>query len=180
MYDYQRIIDKYYPAGSPLRDIYMRHCRSVANLALDIARRKGLDLSPADIEAAAMLHDIGIVRTDAPGIHCHGSEPYLAHGRIGADLLRAEGAPEEYARVAERHTGAGLTPEDVARMSPMLPPDRSYMAQTLLERLVCYADKFYSKSGDMKIKPLERVRASLAKFGEGASERFERLHEEFG
>ena len=180
MYDYQRIIDKYYPAGSPLRDIYMRHCRSVANLALDIARRKGLDLSPADIEAAAMLHDIGIVRTDAPGIHCHGSEPYLAHGRIGSDLLRAEGAPEEYARVAERHTGAGLTPEDVARMSPMLPPDRSYMPQTLLERLVCYADKFYSKSGDMKIKPLERVRASLAKFGEGASERFERLHQEFG
>ena len=180
MYDYHRIIDKYYPAGSPLRDIYMRHCRSVANLALDIARRKGLDLSPADIEAAAMLHDIGIVRTDAPGIHCHGSEPYLAHGRIGADLLRAEGAPEEYARVAERHTGAGLTPEDVARMSPMLPPDRSYMPQTLLERLVCYADKFYSKSGDMKIKPLERVRASLAKFGEGASERFERLHQEFG
>lgn len=180
MYDYQRIIDKYYPAGSPLRDIYMRHCRSVANLALDIARRKGLDLFPADIEAAAMLHDIGIVRTDAPGIHCHGSEPYLAHGRIGADLLRAEGAPEEYARVAERHTGAGLTPEDVARMSPMLPPDRSYMPQTLLERLVCYADKFYSKSGDMKIKPLERVRASLAKFGEGASERFERLHQEFG
>lgn len=180
MYDYQRIIDKYYPAGSPLRDIYMRHCRSVANLALDIARRKGLDLSPADIEAAAMLHDIGIVRTDAPGIHCHDSEPYLAHGRIGADLLRAEGAPEEYARVAERHTGAGLTPEDVARMSPMLPPDRSYMPQTLLERLVCYADKFYSKSGDMKIKPLERVRASLAKFGEGASERFERLHQEFG
>lgn len=180
MYDYQRIIDKYYPAGSPLRDIYMRHCRSVANLALDIARRKGLDLSPADIEAAAMLHDIGIVRTDAPGIHCHGSEPYLAHGRIGADLLRAEGAPEEYARVAERHTGAGLTPEDVARMSPMLPPDRSYMPQTQLERLVCYADKFYSKSGDMKIKPLERVRASLTKFGEGASERFERLHQEFG
>ena len=180
MYDYQRIIDKYYPAGSPLRDIYMRHCRSVANLALDIARRKGLALSPADIEAAAMLHDIGIVRTDAPGIHCHGSEPYLAHGRIGADLLRAEGATEEYARVAERHTGAGLTPEDVARMSPMLPPDRSYMPQTLLERLVCYADKFYSKSGDMKIKPLERVRASLAKFGEGASERFERLHQEFG
>ena len=180
MYDYQRIIDKYYPAGSPLRDIYMHHCRSVANLALDIARRKGLDLSPADIEAAAMLHDIGIVRTDAPGIHCHGSEPYLGHGRIGADLLRAEGAPEEYAHVAERHTGAGLTPEDVARMSPMLSPDRSYMPQTLLERLVCYADKFYSKSGDMKIKPLERVRASLAKFGEGASERFERLHEEFG
>ena len=172
MYDYQRIIDKYYPAGSPLRDIYMRHCRSVANLALDIARRKGLDLSPADIEAAAMLHDIGIVRTDAPGIHCHGSEPYLAHGRIGADLLRAEGAPEEYARVAERHTGAGLTPEDVARMSPMLPPDRSYMPQTLLERLVCYADKFYSKSHLDRCKTLPQAEKTISRFGDEGLQRF--------
>ena len=180
MYDYQRIIDKYYPAGSPLRDIYMRHCRSVANLALDIARRKGLDLSPADIEAAAMLHDIGIVRTDAPGIHCHGSEPYLAHGRIGADLLRAEGAPEEYARVAERHTGAGLTPEDVARMSPMLPPDRSYMPQTLLERLVCYADKFYSKSHPDEERSPEQVCRSLRKFGEEGVDIFRAWHHRFG
>lgn len=181
MYDYQRIIDKYYPAGSPLRDIYMRHCRSVANLALDIARRKGLDLSPADIEAAAMLHDIGIVRTDAPGIHCHGSEPYLAHGRIGADLLRAEGAPEEYARVAERHTGAGLTPEEAAAIGAgILPPDRSYLPETLLERLVCYADKFYSKSGDMQEKTLERVRASMARFGADSLRRFEALQREFG
>lgn len=178
MFDYRKIIDKYYPAETPLRDIYMRHCRSVADKALEIAAKKLPDEKPEDIENAAMLHDIGIFMTDAPGIECHGTEPYLAHGRIGADLLRREGAPEIYARVAERHTGAGLTPEDVAAM-PALTADRSYMPQTPLERLICYADKFYSKNGDMKEKPLDRVRASMAKFGPEALSRFEALHHEF-
>ena len=54
------------------------------------------------------------------------------------------------------------------------------MPQSLLERLICYADKFYSKSGDMQRKPLDRVRASMAKFGAAALARFDALHAEFG
>lgn len=191
MYDYQRVIDRYYPAGTPLRDIYLRHCRSVSDLALDIADRLSLPLDRGETEAAAMLHDIGIFRTDAPGIHCHGDAPYLTHGAIGADLLRSEGAPEELARVAERHTGAGLSPDDLIKLNDilaekgaapaqLLPADRVYLPETLLEKLVCYADKFYSKSGDMQRKPLDRVRASMAKFGPASLERFERLHALFG
>lgn len=176
-FDYQTVIDKYYPAGTRLRDIYMRHCRSVADKALEIARHHSLPLDEGEIEAAAMLHDIGICLTDAAGIECRGTLPYLAHGYAGADLLRREGAPETYARVAERHTGSGLSPEETSLLS--LPAGRSYMPETLLERLVCYADKFYSKSGDMAEKPLERVRASIAKFGPAAASRFETLREEF-
>lgn len=180
MFDYQSIINRYYPAGSALRDIYARHCRSVADKALDINSKRKLGLDPADVEAAAMLHDIGIFLTDAAGIHCHGKEPYLTHGRLGADLLRQEGAPEEIARVAERHTGTGLTPDDITRLGGILPSDRSYMPQTTLERLICYADKFFSKNGDMKEKGMERVEASLAKFGPDALARFEDLRAEFG
>lgn len=181
MFNYQDIIDKYYATQPELRRIYMLHCRSVADKALSIAHRLHLPVDMAEVEAAAMLHDIGIVLTDAPGIHCYGTQPYLAHGRLGADLLRSGGAPEIYARVAERHTGAGLTQEEAAAIGGgKLPPDRSYMPQSLLERLVCYADKFYSKSGDMQEKPLERVRASMARFGADSSARFEALHREFG
>lgn len=180
MFDFQHIIDKYYPAGTPLRDIYTRHCRSVADKALAVAKAHNLQLDPAQIEAAAMLHDIGIFLTDAPGIHCHGTEPYLTHGRIGADLLRHEGAPEELARVAERHTGAGLTADDLSRMNGLLPADRSYMPESRLERLVCYADKFYSKSGDMQEKTFDRVLRSLSKFGPDTMSRFMQLHREFG
>ena len=34
--NYQLIIDKYYPEGSPLRDIYMKHAGSVAELAEEL------------------------------------------------------------------------------------------------------------------------------------------------
>ena len=176
--NYQEIIDKYYPAGSPLRDIYMRHCRQVAALALEINETQRLGLDPAKVEGAAMLHDIGIYLTDANGIECYGTEPYIKHGVLGGALLRRNGVPEEIARVAERHTGAGLTREDIEKNSLPLPAG-DYMPETLLERLVCYADKFYSKSGDMKRKSLERVRISMAKWGPETANRFERLYREF-
>lgn len=177
--NYQDIIDKYYPAGSPLRDIYMRHCRSVADLAIEIAGTKHFDLDPKKIEEAAMLHDIGIFLTDAPSIGCHGHEPYILHGVLGADLLRDEGMPERDALVAERHTGSGITPDDIRDQQLPLPADRDYMPATLLERLVCYADKFYSKSGDMKRKSMEKVEKSMAHISEATLERFIRLRNEF-
>lgn len=179
MYDYQSIIDKYYPEGSPLRDIFIRHSRQVARKALEISSRLSLPLDTADIEAAAMLHDIGIFLTDAPSIECHGNEHYLRHGMAGADLLRREGAPEELARVAERHTGSGLTREDIIADDLPLPLDRCFMPQTQLERLICYADKFFSKSGDMQEKPLAKVKVSMARFGPDSYSRFLALDREF-
>lgn len=181
--NYQDIIDRYYPESLEtdaglLREIYLRHCRSVTQYALDIARRKRLDLDLDKVEAAAMLHDIGIFMTDAPGIHCHGTEPYICHGILGAKLLRGDGVDEDVAAVAERHTGAGISASDIEQLHLPLPPG-DYMPRTLLERLVCYADKFFSKSGDMKQKSLDRVRASMARHSDATLERFEQLHREF-
>lgn len=177
---WQELIDKYYPEGSRLRDIYLAHCRSVADLALEINSAHDLGLAPATVEEAAMLHDIGIFRCDAPGIECHGSEPYIRHGVIGADLLRKEGMSEESARVAGRHTGAGLTHEDIISQNLPLDPDGNYMPETTLERLVCYADKFYSKSGDMRRKPLDKVIRSMERLSAPTLDRFMGLHREFG
>lgn len=177
--DYQRIIDKYYPAGTLRRDIFMRHSRQVADLALDIARRKNLPLDPACIEAAAMLHDIGIFLTHAPAIGCEGEARYITHGPLGADLLRREGTPEEIARVAERHTGAGITAEDVAIIGLPI-PIADYIPETLLEKLICYADKFYSKSGSMERKSFQKARASVARHGGDGLARFDAMAEMFG
>jgi uncharacterized protein len=179
MVDYNRIIEKYYEPGSELYNILTRHSNSVAELALKIADAHALPLDRDDIRTAAMLHDIGIVRTNAPGIHCHGTERYLKHGIIGAEMLRAEGCPEWVARIAERHTGAGLTAADVKALDLPLPAGTDLMPETLLERLICYADKFYSKSGDMQMKSLDRVRLSMSKFSPETLSRFEALHSEF-
>lgn len=159
-----RIIEKYYPVGSRLRDIFLRHSCQVADEALAIAQRLKLPLEDEEIRSAAMLHDVGIFLTDAPDIDCHGTAPYIEHGPLGADLLRSEGAPESWARVAERHTGTGLP--------PLVP-------ETLLERLICYADKFYSKSGTMQRKTLEQVERSMLRFGDDNLRRFRRLAAEF-
>ena len=75
MPDYNELIDRYYAPGTRRREILVKHSRQVADKALKISRSLGLDLDESTVEAAAMLHDIGIVATDAPGIDCHGTEP---------------------------------------------------------------------------------------------------------
>lgn len=179
MYEQARkIIDKYYPEGSALRDINLRHCRSVADLALKINSDRRLGLDPEKVETAAMLHDIGIFLTDADGIQCFGTEPYIRHGILGAELLRREGFSEEISRIAERHTGAGITADDVRSMNLPL-PEKDFMPETLLERLICYADKFYSKTRLDSAKSLDRVRQSMLRHSPETLARFDKLHKEF-
>ena len=178
MMTYQEIIDKYYPVGTKCRGIFLQHNRQVADKALEIARRCNLDIPLDIVETAAMLHDIGIFLTNAPDIDCHGSEHYICHGILGAELLRKEGFDETIARVAERHTGAGLTIDDIDRQQLPL-PRKDYCPETMLEKLICYADKFFSKSGAMQEKTLDKVRASMARHSIDSLIRFDELHELF-
>ena len=175
---YYELITKYYEEGSALLDLLLTHSEMVARKALEVAEGARLDVDRGFVYEASMLHDIGIFRCDAPGIHCHGTEPYLRHGVIGAELMRREGK-ETYARVCERHTGSGLTAKEIAEAGMPL-PHMDFLPETLEEKLICYADKFFSKSGDPREeKPLERVRRSMAKFGPDSLARFEALHDFF-
>ena len=158
------LINKYYADNEPLRELLLLHSRQVTQRALEIARRHPeLPIDCAFVEQAAMLHDIGIFLTDAPGIHCHGTQPYLLHGRLGAELMRQEGL-ERVARVCERHTGTGLTPEVIARQNIPLPPG-DYRPETIEEQLICYADKFFSKSHPERVRSIADTARSLEKFG---------------
>ena len=169
--DYQAIINKYYPEDNELRHILLVHSRAVADKALAIAdRHLELSLDRQFIEEAAMLHDIGIVRCNAPGIQCFGTEPYICNGRSGAEMLRAEGFPR-HARVCERHTGAGITRRQIiAQKLPLPQPD--FLPETMEEKVICYADKFFSKSHLDEEKTIEQAIASLSKFGEEGVARF--------
>lgn len=178
MTDYRAILAEYYEEGSALLDLLTTHSEMVARKALAVAAACRLDIDRDFIFNAAMLHDIGIFRCDARGIHCAGTEPYLRHGVIGSEIMRQHGL-EAYARVCERHTGSGLTAKEIAEGGLPL-PQKDFLPATPEEKLICYADKFYSKSGrPREEKPLARVRASMAKFGSDALERFEELHRLF-
>lgn len=180
MCDWKRFYDTFYPEQTKARDILERHSRSVASLAVEINRRRRLGLNEDLVVAAAMLHDIGIFLCDAPSIDCHGVQPYLWHGILGADLLRRHGADELLARVAERHTGSGIDAAQAASLRlPAAARGRELCPVSTLEKLICYADKFYSKSKNMERKPLDRVRKSLERFGDDALARFDALHARF-
>lgn len=175
--DIYPIIDKYYPEG-PLRQTLLVHSRAVADKALTIAKAKNLDIDPAFVEEAAMLHDIGIFATNAPSIHCTGSQPYICHGVIGSEMLNKLGCPR-HALVCERHTGAGLTVDDIIRQNLPL-PHRDMCPISLEEKLICYADKFYSKSGALNDeKPLPKVISQMEKLGPDVLNRFLALHSIF-
>lgn len=160
------IIDKFYPKETELRYIYMTHARKVAELSVAIARRHPeLNLDLPFIEEAAMLHDIGIFLTDAPRIHCMGSAPYICHGHLGAELLRAEGLPR-HAFVCERHTGTGLTKDKIIAEGWPL-PHIDMCPQSLEEQLICYADKFYSKTKYLEnARTLPQVLESMGRISE--------------
>ena len=161
--DVKGIIDCYYPEDNELKNIYMVHAVKVAELALEMARRHPeLNIDMQFVEEASMLHDLGIFLTDAPRIYCYGSEPYLCHGYLGAELLRARGY-ERHARVCERHTGTGLTKEQVVANGWKLPV-KDFVPETIEEQLVCFADKFYSKTRFLETaRTLEQVVESMEK-----------------
>ena len=179
--DYKSVINHFYEEDDALKHILLVHSRQVADRALLIAgRHPEFQLDTDFLEAAAMLHDIGIIRCDAPGIQCFGSEPYICHGRIGAEMLRGLMIPEmeAFARVCERHTGAGLTEEDIISQSLPL-PHQDFLPETISEQVICYADKFYSKSHLEREKTVEEAARSLAKFGTEGVIRFRKWAQMF-
>jgi uncharacterized protein len=169
--DYQKIIDKYYPEDNELRHILMTHSQCVAQKALHIvALHPELNLDRDFVLEASMLHDIGIFGCDAPGICCFGTEPYICHGILGAEILRKEGFPL-HARVCERHTGTGITRQNIIDNELPL-PHYDFLPETMAEKLICYADKFFSKTHPDVEKSLEKAENSILRFGEDGLERF--------
>lgn len=166
------LIEKYYNKQENLKNILLTHSRQVAQRSLLIAcKHPELKADTDFLENAAMLHDIGIVFTNAPGIDCHGTEPYIRHGIIGAELLRKEGMAQ-YADVAERHTGTGLTLEQILKQDLPL-PHQDFSPRTIEEQIICYADKFYSKSHLERELTVSQVRLRLIGYGQASVERFD-------
>lgn len=173
------IIDKYYSVNGELKQTLLIHSRMVADRCLAIAHaHPELNLDIHFLEEAAMLHDIGIFKTNAPSIFCTGTHPYVCHGFLGAELLRKEGFPR-HARVCERHTGAGICSQEVKERNIPI-PIQDYLPETLEEKVICYADKFYSKSHLNAEKTPQQVMQSLLKFGTQGGERFQSWITMFG
>ncbi len=178
MLDYNSIINRFYPEDSELHRILFFHSRAVAQKALSIIDSKRLPLDREFVEEASMLHDIGIFYCDAPTIFCTGSEPYIRHGILGAELLRELALPR-HALVCERHTGSGLSRMEIIKNNLPL-PHRDMLPLSTEEKLICYADKFFSKSRQLnEEKPIDKIFSQMETHGPETYQRFLELHKMF-
>lgn len=168
------LVEEYKP-GTQLFSIFVEHSFAVASLALILGKSCAARLD--FLREAAWLHDIGIKYTRAPGICCDGDEPYIRHGVIGRELCEAYRLPE-HGLVCERHVGTGLTKLEIEAQGLPLPA-RDMLCESLEERLLSYADNFFSKSSPKRLE-LGVVRQRIARHGAASLARFEEFHQEFG
>jgi uncharacterized protein len=178
--DPAQIINALY-GDSPTGRLLIQHGRQVAAKALAVAARVSALAPDLDfIAEAALLHDIGIHWTRTPELGCFGAHPYVCHGYLGRVFLDRLGLPR-HALVSERHVGVGISAVDIdERRLPM--PARDMVPETLEEEIICFADKFFSKSGGQASdeKPMPQILANLARYGAERGDRFLAWAHRFG
>lgn len=159
-------------------DAVFGHCRIVSEIARQLHASSGTGADPGLVRAGALLHDVGVYRLyDAAGQLDQAG--YIRHGLLGYELLRGEGLPEAVCRFALRHTGVGITREDVLRQGLPLPP-ADYVAETPEETLVMYADKFHTKAAPPAFLTAAAYAAYVRRFGADKVAAFAALRAVFG
>jgi uncharacterized protein len=169
--------ERHAPTPEALDAVYV-HCRIVAGVAEQLYASSGLDADLGLVRAGALLHDVGVYRLyDAAGRLDQAG--YIRHGLLGHELLRAEGLPEALCRFASRHTGVGLTKDDVLRQQLPLPP-ADYVAETPEEAVVMYADKFHTKTAPPAFLTPAAYAAYVRRFGADKVAAFAAMRATFG
>jgi uncharacterized protein len=171
-----------YAQSERLLDLVWTHCNIINDIVIQLYQAHPEKYTfPLEVAIqAALCHDIGVYL-------CSGFEwipdqptsqlPYAQHTIVGAWILYQEGYLPEVVQVANMHSGVGLTANDVTAHQLQLPVD-NYVPTTPMQRLLCYASKFHSKTP--RFKTSAEIKDSLTQFGEDKLATFNSFVEEFG
>lgn len=112
------------------------HSVAVCKKALEIA--ENFPHANKDIiKKGALLHDIGRSRTHD-----------ITHAIEGCKIARNYGYSEEILNIIERHIGAGITKEEASKLNL---PEKSYVPQSLEEKIVAHADNLISGTKEVDV-----------------------------
>jgi uncharacterized protein len=153
----------------------IKHCVKVAKKALEIAERTKANVDMELVGRGALFHDLGKAKTHE-----------IEHGKIGAELGKALGLPEEITAIMEKHIRGGLTEEEARELGL---PIKDYTLKKLEERIVIYADRLVDiiTDGIVEIKEeseaetrFEEILKQYPKYGknEKTLQRYLRYHKE--
>lgn len=112
------------------------HCKAVYEKAMKIAANFD-NVNEDLIRKGALLHDIGRSKT-------HG----ITHAIEGVKIAEKYGYDDDVLNIIERHIGAGITEEEAEKLGL---PKKSYVPQTLEEKIVAHADNLISGSKEVDI-----------------------------
>ncbi|MFJ1806884.1 MULTISPECIES: HD domain-containing protein [unclassified Streptomyces] len=169
--------ERYAPSREAL-DLVFTHCEIVCGIAEQLATRTDLPLDADLVRIGALLHDVGVYRLyDRAGRLDHHN--YIRHGVLGHEILREEGFPERLRRFCSCHTGVGLTRHDIRKQGLAI-PEADYLAETVEEQLVMYADKFHSKTTPPTFLSADSYATHVEKFGADKVHAFGLLRARFG
>lgn len=114
----------------------IEHSKAVYNKAIKIA--SNFDNADKDlIKKGALLHDIGRSRTHD-----------ITHAIEGVKIAEKHGYSDDVLNIIERHIGAGITEEEAVKLGL---PKKSYVPQTLEEKIVAHADNLVSGSEEVDL-----------------------------
>lgn len=115
----------------------INHSIGVSNKALEIASNFD-DVDNKLLKTGALLHDIGRSKTNS-----------IEHGIIGANILRELDFSEEICLIVERHIGTGISEEESKKLGL---PVKSYIPQTLEERIVSHSDNLFNGADEVTVE----------------------------
>ena len=114
----------------------IEHSKAVCKKAMEIAANFE-NVDEDLIRKGALLHDIGRSKT-------HG----ITHAIEGVKIAKKYGYEEDVLNIIERHIGAGITEEEAVNLGL---PKKSYLPETLEEKIVAHADNLVSGSEEVDI-----------------------------
>lgn len=127
------------------------HVLAVSRQAIKIATNiKTIPVDLKLVRIGSILHDIGRTKSHS-----------FDHGIIGGKIIREELKwSERLARIAETHILGGIT-KDEAKILGL--PEKDYIPESIEEKIVCLADKYFVGS---KMVPIDvRFRNWIDRFG---------------
>lgn len=135
----------------------IQHSKAVYKKAMKMAEDFD-DIDMELIKTGSLLHDIGRSKTHD-----------ITHAVEGAKIAKSLGFDESVCNIIERHIGAGIDEKEAVQLNL---PKKSYIPQTLEEKIVAHSDNLIS--GDKEVD-LDFVIAKIRRKVDNPEPKIERL-----
>jgi len=149
-----KIVDLLYKVG--VYEEKIKHSIAVADLALKITDeviKDGVKVDKSVVKAGALMHDIGLSKTEVKTRFDEEKHPVPIHAQLGGGLVLELGFPRSVAHCVEAHEMGGSMSNEDAKELKLPEPYTSYLPQTWEAKIVAFADLMVFVAVESRLDP---------------------------